>query len=161
MKLHEKQGKVERNRQIGTITSWGPTFRVSVDLVIKSYGNGLYYRNIISFKGNNGNDCCNNGDRVPAIFSHLTKGLHIVGSVNGKLHKFDYKGIKLRKKFNLVIEQVWINGEVCFFYMQYMYIVFTSTKIATMNFPRFFFLHFFEFPAPFQLFQSFDEVKVK
>ena len=30
-----------------------------------------------------------------------------------------------------------------------------------MNFPRFFFLHFFEFPAPFQLFQSFDEVKVK
>ena len=106
--------KVEKNRDLGAIASWGPTFRVSVDLIINSYGSGNQYRNIISFKGNNGNNCCNNGDRVPAFWSHPTKGLHIVGSVNGKMHGFDYKGVKLRKKFNLVIEQAWINGEVCF-----------------------------------------------
>ena len=105
---------MKKNTQVGTIKSWGPTFRFSVDLIIHSYGSGHHYRNIISFKGNNGHNCCNNGDSVPAIWSHRTKGLHTVGSVNGKLHGFDYKGVKLGKKFNLVIEQVWINGEVCF-----------------------------------------------
>ena len=114
--------KVKRNNQVGTIKSWGPTFRFSVDLIIHSYG-GYRYRSIIAFKGNNGNNCCNNGDRVPAIWSHPAVGLHTVGSVNGKLHGFNYKGIKLGKKFNLVIEQVWINGEVCF-----TFFVFISEK---------------------------------
>ena len=109
---------MKRNNQIGTIARWGPTWRVSVDLIIHSYGSGHHLRSIISFKGNNGHNCCNNGDRVPAIWSNPgrganRRGLYIVGSVNGGLHGFNYKGIKLGKKFNLVIEQVWINGEVC------------------------------------------------
>ena len=66
--------KVEKNRDLGAIASWGPTFRVSVDLIINSYGSGNQYRNIISFKGNNGNNCCNNGDRVPAFWSHPREG---------------------------------------------------------------------------------------
>ena len=94
--------KVKRNSQVGTIKSWGPTSRVSVDIIINSFGRG--FKNILSFKGNNGNNCCKSGDRVPAIFSHPTHKLHIVGSINGKLHGFNYKGIELKKKFNLVIE---------------------------------------------------------
>ena len=121
--------KVKRNTQIGTIKSWGPTFRVSVDLIIHSYGSGHHYRNIIAFKGNNGHNCCNNGDRVPAIWSHPMIGLHIVGSVHGRMYSFNYRGIKLGKKFNLVIEQVWINGEVCsFWYSLHLLYLHTSTK---------------------------------
>ena len=105
---------MKRNRQIGTIASWGPTWRVSVDLIIHSYGkwDGWGYKNIIAFKGNNGNKCCNNGDRVPQVWSHPTYGLHTVTSLNGVMHTFNYKGIKLGKKFNLVLEQAFINGEV-------------------------------------------------
>ena len=102
-----------RNNQIGTIARWGPTWRVSVDLIIHSYGEGEYpFKSIIAFKGNNGNNCCKNGDRVPAIWFHKTRGLHIVTSANGTLHGFDYKGVKLGNRFNLVLEQVFINGEV-------------------------------------------------
>ena len=104
---------MKRNNQIGTIARWGPTWRVSVDLIIHSYGEGEYpFKSIIAFKGNNGNNCCKNGDRVPAIWFHKTRGLHIVTSANGTLHGFDYKGVKLGKRFNLVLEQVFINGEV-------------------------------------------------
>ena len=109
VKLHEKQGKVERNRQIGTITSWGPTFRVSVDLKIHPYGGGHHYRNIISFKGNNGHNCCNNGDRVPAIFIAQPDKFQISNSINGEIHAFNYHGIKLGKRFNLVIEHGEVN----------------------------------------------------
>ena len=101
--------KVKRNSHIGTIASWGPAWRVSVDLIINSYGGE--HESIIAFKGND-NNCCNNGDRVPAIWSHPTYGLYIATSANGHIHGFHYKGIKLRKKFNLVLEQAWINGEV-------------------------------------------------
>ena len=103
---------MKRNNQVGTIENWGPATRVSLDLIINSYGGG--YKNIFSFKGNNGNNCCKNGDRVPAIWSHPTHKLHIVSSINGKLYGFNYKGVELKKKFNLVIEQAWIKGEVKF-----------------------------------------------
>ena len=103
--------KVEKNRDLGAIASWGPTFRVSVDLIINAYGG--HYENIFAFKRDNGRtNCCSNGDRVPALWSHPTHGLHIVTSANGHLHGFNYKGIQLGKKFNLVLEQAWINGEV-------------------------------------------------
>ena len=102
--------KVKRNSQVGTIKSWGPTSRVSVDLIINSFGRG--FKNILSFT--TGNNCCKSGDRVPSIFSHPTLGLHIVSSKNGKLYSFNYKGVKAKKKFNLVIEQASINEEVRF-----------------------------------------------
>ena len=121
---------MKKNSHIGTIASWGPTWRVSLDLIIYSYGR--HYENIISFKGND-NNCCNNGDRVPAFWSHPTYGLHIVTSANGRLHAFNYKGIKLRKKFNLVLEQAWINGEVhTLFDIQSF--LFTLAKVSLLDF---------------------------
>ena len=102
--------KPKKDNQIGNIKSWGPTFRVSVDLVINSYHHSSWpYQNIISFKGNDNHNCCNNGDRVPAIWYHPTHKLHIVTSINGDLHGFNYHGIKLGKRFNLVIEHGEVN----------------------------------------------------
>ena len=91
------------------------------------------YVYIIFLKENNGNNCCNNGDRVPAIWSHPAVGLHTVGSVNGRLQRFNYKGIKLGKKFNLVIEQVWINGEVCFTWYSLHFLYVPQQKNFTSN----------------------------
>ena len=49
--------KIQKNKEIGTIDSWGPFFRVSFDLIIHSYVNG--YSSVLSFKGNGGTyDCC-------------------------------------------------------------------------------------------------------
>ena len=122
--------KVKRNNQVGTIKSWGPTFRFSVDLIIHSYG-GYRYRSIIAFHGHNGNNFLLPG--VPGIWSHPAVGLHTVGSVNRRLQRFNYKGIKLGKKFNLVIEQVWINGEVCLTWYSLHFLYVPQQKNFTSN----------------------------
>ena len=119
--------KVKRNSKIGTIDSWGPTWRVSVDLIIHSYGGR--YKSIIAFKGND-NNCCNNGDRVPAFWSHPTYGLHIVTSANGTMHNFNYTGIKLGKKFNIVLEQVWEKGTVIYYIHS---LIFSSPLILSIT----------------------------
>ena len=61
-----------RNKEIGTIDSWGPLFRISLDLMIHSYefeyGQDPWF-SVLTFKGNGGSS--NNakfGDRIPGIF---------------------------------------------------------------------------------------------
>ena len=42
--------KIQENKQIGTIESWGPLFRVSLDLIIHSQDGGR--SSILSFQSN-------------------------------------------------------------------------------------------------------------
>ena len=75
-----------RNNLIGEIRSWGPLFRVSFDLNIKSFDKG--YSNIIAFKGNGArNDQGNDGDRIPKITLYgPNRVLEITNSVSGSGH---------------------------------------------------------------------------
>ena len=67
---------VRRNNEIGTIDSWGPLFRISLDLIIHSYdqidrrdNDTLLWSNVLTFKGNGGtSDYAKFGDRIPGIF---------------------------------------------------------------------------------------------
>ena len=101
---------VQKNKQIGTLDSWGPLFRVSLDLIIHSYVEGA--GSILSFKGNGGiRGCCEHGDRIPSIFV-IAGYLQFRNSVRRYAdHPFDFE-INLNTWYNILIEQKVVNRKV-------------------------------------------------
>ena len=105
-------GVAKKNTEIGTIAHWGPLFRVSLDLKINSLVRvgGWGWTNVLVFKG----DGASRND-VPGIFMHqsLKYGLLFTNSVNGKANwYFNNHSIKLKKWYNIVIEQKKVKGKV-------------------------------------------------
>ena len=106
--------KVQYDKEIGTIDSWGPFFRVSFDLIIHSLHPSHPWTSLLSFRGN-GAVCnkCEYGDRVPAIFLDNLRG-KIQVSNNGEHNIHDYfpPQIELNHWYNIIIEQKSTTGQV-------------------------------------------------
>ena len=106
--------KILRNKHIGTISSWGPFFRVSFDLIIHSLNNeNAWWSSVLSFLGNGGtSECIEIGDCMPAIFLTQSGGLEFYSSVNDNAgHFFDFQA-ELNHWYNIIIEQKSVNGKV-------------------------------------------------
>ena len=103
---------VERNKLLATIDgSWGPLFRVSLDLIIWSFSSN--WANVLAFKGNGGDhDCCNNGDRVPLIHAGENSYLHFSHSINGNGNEWKNVRITSSRWYNIIIEQVMESNQV-------------------------------------------------
>ena len=103
--------KIQDNKQIGTIDSWGPFFRVSFDLIIHSLNPIHEGSSLLSFRGN-GAVCnnCKNGDRVPALFLHNKHG--VLQFSNNYDNDYRLMDIFLNNWYNIVIEQKLVNSEV-------------------------------------------------
>ena len=103
-------GTVRKNDQIATIANWGPEYRVKVEVIVHSAHSG--WSNILHFTST-GSNCCNIGDRVPAIFLRPGGGsLHITNAVgdNGN-YWFDHN-IEMGKSYEIEIVQEKTNGKV-------------------------------------------------
>ena len=117
-------GDVRKNNLIGTISSWGPLFRVSFDLKINSLvrGDGWGWSNVLVFKGNGASrNSGKHGDRIPGVWMHRSTryGLLFTNSVNGKPNfYFNNHAIKLNKWYKIVIEQKSVNGKVSQLYIE-------------------------------------------
>ena len=108
-------GDNSKGKEIGKIDSWGPLFRISLDLIIHSRVNDGF-SSVLAFKGNgNIRDCCEIGDRIPAILlENPTMTLKFANSVrqNGNYwYGFDFK-IKLNTWYNILIEQKFVHKKV-------------------------------------------------
>ena len=101
--------KVKKNNQIGTIASWGPTFRVAVDIIVHSAGSG--YTSILRFTSTSQN-CCQMGDRLPIIHYHSKGYLHITSAVNKNGNYYVNYNIDLKKWYHIEIAQTTMNGKV-------------------------------------------------
>ena len=116
--------KVKKNNQIGTIASWGPTFRVAVDIIVHSNSMRTEYpgwSNIIRFISLPEPRRGVMGDRIPAIFYNSGNGgansyLHITNAVNGNANYYFNHYIDLRKWYHIELAQTKINGTVCEIY---------------------------------------------
>ena len=102
-------GGIQRNKEIGTIDKWGPTFSVSFDLIIHSYvrGKGKQgWTSVLAFKGNGGKShCCKHGDRIPDVALNKNGELRFTNSVSGnKKYQFIFN-VDLNKWYNITIEQ--------------------------------------------------------
>ena len=102
---------VQKNKKIGTIDSWGPLFRISLDLIIHSHVKGA--SSVLGFKGNGGtSSCCEHGDRIPSIFVSENGNLLFRHSVDHHAdYKFDFE-INLNTWYNILIEQIIVNRKV-------------------------------------------------
>ena len=101
--------KVKKNKEIGTIASWGPTFRVAVDIIVHSAAPG--WTSILRFTSTSHN-WNQMGDRIPAIFYHSTGYLHIVSAVDKNADYYVNFNIDFEKWYHIEIAQTKMNGKV-------------------------------------------------
>ena len=88
---------VKENNKIGTIESWGPLFRVSLDLIIHSrhQDNNYEWSSVLAFL-----------NAAPSIYLDETG---FVTTVDNKIFHFN---IELNHWYNIIIEQKSLNGKV-------------------------------------------------
>ena len=107
--------KIQKDKEIGTIDSWGPLFRVSFDLIIHSFLQDEL-SSLLAFT-RNGSTCdyCNIGDAVPALFLHNKYGvIQFSNDIVNQKRKLNFK-IELNQWYNIIIEQKPVNGKVMIF----------------------------------------------
>ena len=105
-------GVVGEKKLLGTIDSWGPLYRVSLDLIIHSHSNTTY-SSVLSFKGNGAStDNDNYGDRIPIIRVRNDGYLYLISSVKGDNSYIVKIEIDLNNWYNIIIEQKLINRKV-------------------------------------------------
>jgi len=115
IKVHEKPGTpVRRNNLIGLIPSWGPYFKISLDLMVFRHSKNIW-TSVLAFKANNGvTNSKKHGDRIPAIFLHKDGFIGIRSSINGNINYWSNHRIKLQKWHKIIMEQVSIYKKTSF-----------------------------------------------
>ena len=101
--------KVKKNNQIGTVASWGPTFRVAVDIIVHSAVAG--WSNILRFTSTSGN-MGHMGDRIPVINYYSGGYLEFTSAVDKNAHYKVFYNIDLKKWYHIEIAQTKMDGKV-------------------------------------------------
>ena len=101
----EQEIRVENNKLLVTIPSWGPSFKISFELKILSFANCNPDKmaNYLTFTATD-NICCEIGDRIPAFFTNSGGFLQLATQI-------DENGNHIAKSPNLE-ENVWYRVEV-------------------------------------------------
>ena len=96
--------KVQNNKEIGTIDSWGPFFRVSFDLIIHSLHPSTWMTSLLAFRVVAvSQDGSLNYEYVPAIFLNNVRGeIWFYGETVKDEVQFE---IELNHWYNIIIEQ--------------------------------------------------------
>ena len=106
---------ISRNNLVSTIPTWGPSFRISMDLYINSF-DGANLKNgklaeLLRFTNTNSN-CCAIGDRIPAIFTDKRGFIQVATQIGNAGNK--WRNVRLSKKawHRLDILQYFWNNKV-------------------------------------------------
>ena len=102
-------GNVTKNNLIATISNFGHEYTVMFDIIVHSAG--INWINILRFTSTD-NNCCNIGDRIPAIFYNNDGYLLIDSAVNEKGNHGVTYDIDLEKWYHIEIVQKTENGQV-------------------------------------------------
>merc|ERR1712227_494473 len=111
-----KEISVQDEKLLLTLSSWGPTFKISFELKILSFANcnPLGMANYLTFTATD-NDCCDLGDRIPAFFTNSGGFLQLAMQINdnGNLVKSSPK-LEENIWYNLEVEQFVENNKTFF-----------------------------------------------
>ena len=92
---------------LATLPTWGPTFRLTLDLYIHSFaGSGLNngFAELVRLTSTD-NNCCAIGDRIPAIFTHKNGHLHIGTQIGSRGNQVKNVNLAKRKWHRLELVQ--------------------------------------------------------
>ena len=99
-------GVPSQNNQIGAILSWGPLFRVSLDMIINSHVQ-TEYANVLAFRLNSVT-----GYRMPSInVRKSTRSFKFASRVSEGEKRFAWP-FELNKWYSIVMEQKEVSGKV-------------------------------------------------
>ena len=98
---------IGQNNLLSTLPTWGPSFRISLDLYINSFHrpnlkNGKFAE-LLRFTSRDGN-CCAVGDRIPAVFTDKRGFIQVATQIGGAGNKV--KNVNLDEKTWYKIELV-------------------------------------------------------
>ena len=107
---------VDHSNLVGTISTWGPAFKVEFSLYINSF-DGPNLKNgkvaeLLRFTSGDGN-CCAVGDRVPAIFTDKRGFIQVATQIG--THGNKWKNVNLNEKtwYRVeLVQQVFSNNKV-------------------------------------------------
>ena len=104
---------IQENNLLGVLPEWGPAWKISFDLNILSFDNGDgYFGNIFRFTSTT-NDCCNIGDRIPALFTTNDNRLHYVTNIDGNGNEYIFSpNIETGKRYSFEIKQHFTDDQV-------------------------------------------------
>ena len=108
--LHGDDTIVRKNNLIGTAEHWGPEFKITVDIKINSFlKQSTKVLEIFRFASVEGN-CCEIGQRLPALFSWFKNNtFHLTSNIGTKGNTwFDLPGFQEKKWYNFKIVQTEI-----------------------------------------------------
>ena len=101
--------KIQRDKEIGTIDTWGPFFRVSFDLIIHSYSRKSLWSTLLAFRIEG--DCHQQSCKIPVLFFWFSGYIRFSNTVDNIHYYLNYK-IVLNQWYKIIIEQKSINRKV-------------------------------------------------
>ena len=137
------QVALQKGKQLASkFDGWGKKYLVEFDIVVNRMPSK--WMNVFHMTSTD-NDCCNHGDRIPAVFVNNAKLFHITASVggNGNFHH-DYN-FELNTLYHIEIKQdfhefskfgiycIKINGEIHFCQLNESPRTFDDVKIYTSD----------------------------
>ena len=99
---------IQKDKAVGEFQNWGKLYTVEFEIiVVKNSGSG--WTNVFHFT-TDGN-CCNNGQRIPALWIHSTGHFHITSAVNGNGNYWKNFDFVLGKMHHITIKQYEVSGK--------------------------------------------------
>ena len=111
--FHLDEITVSRNNLLETLATWGPSYKISMDLYINSF-DGPNLKNgklaeLIRLTTTNGN-CCGIGDRIPAIFTNKRGFIQVGTHIGSNGNKWTNVNLNARSWYKLdLMQYVWSN----------------------------------------------------
>ena len=81
----------------------GPAFYIKLDILVNSFA-GPQYRNLMRFTATN-NNCCNGGDRIPAIWTRKDGLLYFTMKIDGNGNKIATHKAKINNWYSVELWQ--------------------------------------------------------
>ena len=73
---------ITKNNLLAVIPEWGPNYKITFELNVESFANdGNLWGNIFRFTATDV-DCCNVGDRIPALFTNSGDFLYLCTNID-------------------------------------------------------------------------------
>mgnify|MGYP001441944067 FL=1 len=110
---------VTKNNLVATLPSWGEYFEISLKLWVESFTvTRNSWSELLRFTATE-NNCCSDGDRIPAIFVNSAGFITVTSQVGSNGNFAKNVNIKLKTWLKVGIKQYPENGKVIFLISKY------------------------------------------
>ena len=94
---------ITRNKELASLQYWGPGYKVSFDLTIRSYPTSSDWAGILRLT--TGSDCCNIGDRIPLFKLFRDSQLVILNAVNDQGNHQSRFNLNTNQEYSIELSQ--------------------------------------------------------